>query len=352
MVRDCWHGSRCKFLPIHLKYRFSRHHANSDKRMDWRCVHDVDCFTRPKGCHISSIVRDTKRILRPDCFDAHAIAGLSKPTIGHGFERSIRGLFGANRYPAWNHNDTNLVMLILLPPTQNRSKDVNNVKYLRNMLPSLPSNYFPSIPMIDSKHFCDLSDTEDPIRVNFSHFNNFFVCKFCHFLLLSSHLPSLFHHIVNIISLSPEKEVARVYTNRIVAFVEHKKSGIYFSAMDFVRKSMRPFFLSVYSSHSSVPAIFSIRYPIPALSKLRSMLRNRPVFIYLLPKSLLGRFESLIVNLRVSHKTKTHPAPQKCYRRIDCRNRETGWKMLVDSMFLIGYNRAVERLAKCHTICN
>lgn len=221
------------------------------------------------------------------------------------------------------------------------------------MLPALPPDNLSGVPMLDAKAFSQSSDTNSASGIQGSHFSNFLLSEFYAPAFLAFNLSALLHHVVYVLSLRPQKQMLGIYADRIVAIMKHGKTAMNLTDMPPVRKPVYPFFFIPSDVECSMPILSSpASRPIPATSKLRSIRVRLSVLVHLFPKSLLNRFESLVVNLRVRHKTKTHPAPQKYYRRSESRSRGTGWRLFLSPLLLTGCNRAEERLMQCPTTCN
>lgn len=111
--------------------------------------------------------------------------------------------------------------------------------------------------------------------------------------------PSSFRfYIPHIVLMGSKKQMVRPNTCTVIAFMKSVKSIFNWANMHKIRQSVcsylpRP--LRTSRINSSISFLLSSN-PIPAISKMRNMCRNRPVFINLFPKSFdycVSEFESM-----------------------------------------------------------
>lgn len=127
--------------------------------------------------------------------------------------------------------------------------------------------------------------------------------QFCHWMqftlnsignCLSLFLSILFEFIFAIIIVCSKPKMIWIHASRVIALMKHLQSFWNWAIFNFVRYAMSVFNFSIHAKTSvSAPEFGS--NPNPTFSYMRNMLWNWAVFVYLLPKLLLQRLESLMV---------------------------------------------------------
>lgn len=218
----------------------------------------------------------------------------------------------------------------------------------QNMPPDFATDNSLNCFSVNAKFRCAFQSAFVVLGHYFSYFDNIFGRKFgivmslapFHFFGVkrsavtdSYGIPSLFLHVIYVILLGSKKKVVGIYARWVVAFMKAKE--IFWN---FPKHKLPSYSMSQIGSPTDMnPAISSSKLstdPIPAVRfDLRIIIGvwHRSVFIHLNPE---------FKNSFFSHKTKSHPAPQKCYRHIDSRNCKTGWKVFLEQCFS-GGNSAI-----------
>ncbi len=112
----------------------------------------------------------------------------------------------------------------------------------------------------------------------------------------SKSVPSFVHHILNVVLLCAKKQMIRIAALPIIAFVARKEIVFNFSKMEFPRYAMS-LKLFLFVIKNSIPNFIHISKPLPTVAQFWNMGRNWPIFINLLPKSLLKRLYSLKISI-------------------------------------------------------
>lgn len=110
-----------------------------------------------------------------------------------------------------------------------------------------------------------------------------------HPALYSTSFPSLIAHIVNVVGGCSKKQMGRIHTGRIIAFMQNAKSFWNFPVMNLKRSSVATGVHTVFGSSVIKEAVTFLCFPFcpnPARSKFRRVWLNRPVFVNLAPKPL------------------------------------------------------------------
>lgn len=119
---------------------------------------------------------------------------------------------------------------------------------------------------------------------------------------ITDYSPSLKPHISQIIGESSQKEVAGVYANSIVAFVENALPLGNVCAIYCPTSAMRTgFFLMLSGPDNPISASIRRSSPFPAWSKMRHVLGNWSIFINPRPKSLLKCFRKGLLREEVAN---------------------------------------------------
>lgn len=174
---------------------------------------------------------------------------------------------------------------------------------------------------------------------SFLYVKHLILGKFGLTVIFTSWLKAFCNLVFVVVVPAAYKKMVRVYALSVIAFVENAILIIQKTVMNFPRNSMRQ--RGAIFSKPTKLSVSTIQRcsPNPTLPQVWHVAWYRAILVYSFPKSLFVSFKPLNVGI-VKHKTKTHPAPQKCYRHIESRSCETGWKEVLSAMFLIGHNKA------------
>lgn len=125
-------------------------------------------------------------------------------------------------------------------------------------------------------------------------------CIFAKPISVANHqkFSAFFYHVFGVFGITSQKQMVGTNANRIIAFVKNEQVNGNFSVVNLPRKSVGRFPFSVSNRERSISTTKSARrHPFPAVSKFRTMFRNRAVFVHFLPKAFFHGLETLNIGI-------------------------------------------------------
>lgn len=122
-----------------------------------------------------------------------------------------------------------------------------------------------------------------------SYPKNLRICKFRRTVTFSSCVSPLKETIANIVSSSPEKQMARIYARWHITFMKNTKTFLYSSVMKFPRKPMRPLLPSV-NPNRPIAIFIGSGFPQPTIGR----------FLYGIKESFFWRYSLMTICARVA----------------------------------------------------
>lgn len=169
------------------------------------------------------------------------------------------------------------------------------------MTPRRTTNNSRNTSAADSESRCNFAAIRFVFGCHLPDCLHAFLVEFWCAIRLPLGLPPLVNFITHVICSTAQEQMARINAFRIVALVKNADAAFNASIMQHPRNAIAK--LGTFSSGPVKLTVAGIGGcpPHPTFSKRGNMPWNWPIFVHLLPKSLLGGFKALLSNGNFSH---------------------------------------------------